>query len=131
MVTLFDLIVVLVALVMLWVIVSLPVYAAAKIVTSGKATLGEAMGATLGGTLVYVLVLVGVDFFLKAVLGHFAVVIAFILAFVAWLGVYKASFDTSWLGAVGIAVLAAMLVIIVSVFAAAIGLAIPAFLHPF
>ena len=80
MVTLIDLIVVLVALIVLWIIVSLPVYAAAKVVTSGKATLGEAMAATLGGAIVYVIIIaVGVDLFLSAVIGHFAGVIAFMV----------------------------------------------------
>ncbi len=132
MVTLIDLIVVLVALIVLWIIVSLPVYAAAKVVTSGKATLGEAMAATLGGAIVYVIVLVGVDLFLSAVIGHFAGVIAFIVAFVAWLAVYRASFETSWLGAVGIAILAAIVIIIVNFFLIALfGVAIPSFFHPY
>src|SRR5208283_3236431 len=132
MVTLLDLIVVLVALVILWVIVSIPVYAAAKVVTSGKATLGEAMAATLGGAIVYVVVLVGVTFFLGTLLGHFAVIIAFILAFVAWLAVYRASFETSWLGAVGIAILAAIVILVLNFFIVALfGVAIPSFFHPF
>ena len=132
MATLFDLIVVLVALVILWIFVSLPVYAAAKIVTSGKATLGEAMGATLGGAIVYVIVLVTADYFLKAVIGHFAIAVAFILAFVAWLGVYRASFDTSWLGAIGIAILAAFVTIVINlILALLLGVAIPSFFHPF
>jgi hypothetical protein len=131
MVTLLDLIVVLVALVILWVIVSIPVYAAAKVVTSGKATLGEAMAATLGGAVVYVVVLVGVTFFLGTLLGHFAFVIAFILAFVAWLAVYRASFETSWLGAVGIAILAAIVIVVLSFIVALFGVAISSFLHPF
>ena len=132
MVTLVDLIVLLVALIVLWIVVSLPVYAAAKIVTSGKATLGEAMAATLGGAIVYVIVLVGLDLFLSAAIGHFAGVIAFIVAFIAWLAVYRASFETSWLGAIGIAVLAAIVIIIVNFFLIALfGVAIPSFFHPY
>lgn len=125
-------IVVLVALIIIWVIVSLPVYAAAKAVTSGKATLGEAMVATLGGAIVYVIVLVGVTFFLRGILGNFAGVIAFILAFIAWLAVYKSSFETSWLGALGIAILAAIIVFIINIVLVALfGVAIPSYFHPF
>jgi hypothetical protein len=131
-VTLLDLVVLVIALIVLWIIVSLPVYAAAKVVTSGKATLGEAMGATLGGAIVYVIVLVGADLFLSAVVGHFAGIIAFLLAFLAWLAVYRASFNTTWLGAVGIAILAAIVIIIVNFFLVALlGVAIPSFFHPF
>jgi hypothetical protein len=127
-----DLLVFLVALVVLWVIVSLPVYAAAKVVTSGKATLGEAMVATLGGAIVYVVVLFAVSFFLGTLLGPAAGLIAFILAFIAWLAVYKASFETGWLGAIGVAILAAIVIIIVNVFLVALfGVAIPTFFHPF
>ena len=132
MVTLLEVIVVLVALIIIWVIVSLPVYAAAKAVTSGKATLGEAMVATLGGAIVYVIVLVGVTFFLRGILGNFAGVIAFILAFIAWLAVYKSSFETSWLGALGIAILAAIIVFIINIVLVALfGVAIPSYFHPF
>jgi ABC-type multidrug transport system permease subunit len=131
-VTLLEVIVVLVALIIIWVIVSLPVYAAAKAVTSGKATLGEAMVATLGGAIVYVIVLVGVTFFLRGILGNFAGVIAFILAFIAWLAVYKSSFETSWLGALGIAILAAIIVFIINIVLVALfGVAIPSYFHPF
>jgi len=132
MVTLIDLLVALVALVILWVIVSLPVYGAARIVTSGRATLGEAMAATLGGAIVYVIVLVGVYAFVSAVFNHFAGIIAFGLAFIAWLAVYRAAFKTSWLGAVGIAILAAIVIIVVNFFLVAIfGVGIPPFFHPF
>lgn len=132
MVTFFDLLVAVVALIILWIIVSLPVYAAAKIVTSGKATLGEAMGATLGGAVVYVIVLVGVYIFVSAIFGHFGEIIAFILAFIAWLAVYRSAFHTSWLGAVGIAILAAIVIIILNIILIALlGVHIPAFFHPF
>ncbi|MDA4121747.1 MAG: hypothetical protein OK456_01050 [Thaumarchaeota archaeon] len=132
MVTLLDLVVLLVALVVLWIVVSLPVYAAAKLVTKGKATIGEAMAATLGGAVIYFVVLVVVDFFASALFGHLGFVLAFLLAFVAWLAVYKSVFETNWLGAVGIAILAAILIIILNVFLVALfGVAIPAFFHPF
>jgi len=107
-----GLIVVIIVLVILWAIVSIPVYLAAKIVTGGKASLGSAMGATLLGPIVYIIVLFAVDLFLGVLIGAPAYVWAFILAFVAWLGVYKATFQTGWLGALGIAVLAILVFVI-------------------
>ncbi len=110
--TLTDAIIVAVALVILWIIVSIPVYFAGKLVKGGKASFGDAMVATLGGGIVYFLVFYGVDIFLGALLGPVALVFGFILALVAWLAIYKASFNTSWVGALGIVVLAWLLLII-------------------
>jgi hypothetical protein len=96
-----DLLVLIVGLVILWIIVSIPVYAAGKLVTTGRANFGQAMGATLGGGLAYFLVYFGVTFFLGAILGPTATIFALILALITWVAVYRASFDTSWLGAKG------------------------------
>lgn len=125
----------LVALVILWVIVSIPVYLAARVVTSSranKATFGEAMVATLGGAIVYAIVLVLGSVVLGAVLGGLGVVLAFILAVLAWLGVYKSEFQTSWLGALGIAILAAVVLFVLDVILVVLfGFALPSFFHPF
>jgi hypothetical protein len=127
-----GILVLLVALIILWVIISIPVYLAGKAVTGGKATFGEAMVATLLGGIVYVIVLAGVSFFLGALIGPAAYVFAVILAFIAWLGVYKSSFETSWLGALAIAILAVIIVFILNVVLAALfGVAVPSFFHPF
>ena len=93
--TLSDAIIVGIALIILWVIVSIPVYFAGKLVTTGKASFGDAMLATLGGGIVYFIVFYGVDFFLGVLLGPIALIFGFILALVAWLAIYRASFDTS------------------------------------
>ncbi|MDA4134693.1 MAG: hypothetical protein OK441_03895 [Thaumarchaeota archaeon] len=127
-----DLIVLLVALIIIWVIVSLPVYIAAKVVTKGKAEFGEAMWATLGGAIVYVIVVVGVYFFLGAVIGHSAGPFAVLLAFIAWLAFYRSVFEVGWLGAIGIAILAAIVVFILSVILVTLfGVSMPSFFHPF
>jgi hypothetical protein len=55
--------------VLFWVVVSIPVYFAGKMINQDKAHFGQAMGATLGGELVYFIVLYGVVFFLGASLG--------------------------------------------------------------
>jgi hypothetical protein len=132
MIGLVGLVVVLVALLILWAIVSLPVYVAAKAVTSGKATFGEAMWATLGGAIVYVIVLLGVSFFLGALIGPAAGAFAVLLAFVAWLAFYRSTFNVGWLGAIGIAVLSVIVIFIMSLILVALfGVSLPSAFHPF
>ncbi|MDG7013586.1 MAG: hypothetical protein JRN11_03805 [Nitrososphaerota archaeon] len=58
---------VLVGLVVLWAVVSVPVYFAWKLVKGDRATFGGAMGATLGGVVVYCVVYLVVAFALGAV----------------------------------------------------------------
>jgi hypothetical protein len=52
--TVLNVLVFIIGLIILWMLVSIPVYLAAKIVTSGEASLGDAMFATLFGSLAYV-----------------------------------------------------------------------------
>jgi hypothetical protein len=119
-ITLTDLLIIIIALVILWIIVSIPVYIAGKIVTAGKSTFGEAMLATLFGPIVYAIVLVGVDFLLGAIIGSGAYIWAFIFALIAWIGVYKSTFRTGWLGAIAIGILAAIIFLILGMIIAAL-----------
>jgi len=119
-ITLLRLLVIIIGLFILWMIVSIPVYIAAKVVTKGKSTLGEAMTATLLGPIVYIIVLVGVDFFLGEIIGSGAYIWAYILAFIAWIWVYKSTFKTRWLGALAIAVLAIIVFVALSVMLSAL-----------
>ena len=114
-ITLESLLLTIVGLIILWIIVSIPVWLAGKAVTGGKATFGEAMIATLFGPIVYVITLLVVDFLLGAVVGSAAYVIAFLLALIAWVWVYKASFKTGWLGAIAIAILAWIIFLVLSI----------------
>jgi hypothetical protein len=120
-----------VGLVILWVVISIPVYFAGKVINQDKARFGQAMGATLGGELVYFIILYGVVFFLGASLGATAALLGLGLALLAWLAVYRASFDTSWMRALGI-VLVAWLVLLVldALLVAFLGVSIPKF-YPF
>jgi len=103
---LLSLVLLIIGLIILWIIVSIPAYLAGKVVTGGRSTFGEAMIATLFGPIVYVITLFIVDFLLGAITGSsIAYVLALILAFIAWVWVYKASFRTSWLGGLAIAIL--------------------------
>jgi len=120
-----GLVVLAVALIAIWIAVSIPVYVSGELITHGRASLGSAMGATLGGWVAYFIVL------FAPYLGASALLISLVLALVAWLAVYRASFETSWTGALGIVVvgwvvLIAMNAILISFF----GVALPRF-NPF
>jgi hypothetical protein len=129
--TLSELVIVLVALIILWVIVSIPVYFASKLVTGGKSSFSEAMKATLGGGLVYFIVFYGVDFLLGLVLGPVALILGFILALLAWLAVYRSSFKTNWFGALGIVLVAWVFLFVLDVvLGLAFGVSFPKF-YPF
>lgn len=99
----------------LWVVVSIPVYFAGKLVKGERATFGNAMGATLGGVMVYYFVYFVVAFALGAVLGSPAAVIALVLGLLGWLAVFRGAFHTSWFGAVGIVVLAWIILLVLDV----------------
>ena len=120
-----------VGLIILWIIVSIPVYIAGKVVTAGESTLSDAMVATLFGPIVYAITVLAVDFFLGALIGSEAYVWALALAFTAWVGVFKASFKTGWLGALAIAILAIFVFLVISVlFGALLGVLVPAPFFP-
>jgi hypothetical protein len=111
-ITLLGLLAIIIGLVILWIIVSIPVYLAGKIVTGGRSTLGQAMAATVFGPIVYFIVLTGVRFFLEGILGGAASTLGYILAFIAWIWVYKHTFKTGWLGGLAIAILAVVVFVI-------------------
>jgi hypothetical protein len=118
----------LVGLVILWVIISIPVYFAGKMITKGKADFGDAMGATLGGGLAYFLVYFAVAIFLGAVIGPAASAFALVLGALVWLAIYRSSFRTNWLGAVGIVVVAWIILLVFdAILVAAFGVSFPDF----
>ena len=119
-VNLTGLIVTLVGLIILWIIVSIPVWLAGKAVTGSKATFGDALLATLAGPVVYFIVLFLVGFFLSSLIGSIAFVLGYILALLAWIWVFKASFQTGWLRAIAIAILAWVIFIVLSIVVGAI-----------
>ena len=99
---------VLIGLVVLWVLVSIPVWIAAKILTLGKAKFTRAMLVTAVGPIIYAIVFLVSMMVLSAAFGDspWLVVLAFVIAFIAWIGVFKKGFKTGWLRALGIAILA-------------------------
>jgi hypothetical protein len=98
----------------MWIVVSIPVWIAGKLLTGGKSSFGSALLATLAGPIVYFLVTYLVDFFLSAFIGTTAFIFGYILALIAWIWVYKASFHTGWLRAIMIAILAWVIFIVLS-----------------
>lgn len=102
-------------LIMMWIIVSIPVYLAAKLVTLGKARFTRAMLVTAVGPVIYAIVFFLSNAALSATLGQQFLIaaISFILAFIAWIGVFKLGFETGWIRALGIAFLAVIVFVII------------------
>ncbi len=120
-----------ISLIILWIVISIPVWLAGKAITGGKATFGDALLATLAGPIIFFIVTFVVDFFLSAVIGTSAFVFGYILALVAWIWVYKASFQTGWIRAIMIAVLAWVIFIVLSFIVGALfGVSYPSIFFP-
>ena len=118
----------LIGLIVLWVVISIPVYFAGKAIKGRNAGFGQAMWATLGGVVVYYIVYFVVAFFLGAVIGPSADALALILGLIAWLAVFRLTFRTSWLGAIGIVVIAWLILLVLDfLLIAAFGVKFPDF----
>jgi hypothetical protein len=102
-------------LLMVWILVSVPVYIAAKIITLGKARFTRAMIVTAVGPVIYAIVFFLSNAALTATIGQQFLIgaISLILAFVAWIGVFKVGFKTGWIRALGIAVLATIVFVVI------------------
>ena len=107
----------LLGLLILWIIVSIPVWIAAKILTVGRARFTRAMLVTAVGPIIYAAVFIISGAVLAVTVGEqFAVAaLSFIIAFIAWIGVFKWGFETGWLRALGIAILATALFIVLGI----------------
>ncbi|HEV8386677.1 MAG TPA: hypothetical protein VGQ03_03550 [Nitrososphaera sp.] len=108
---------VLIGLVALWILVSIPVWIAAKILTLGRAKFTRAMLVTAVGPIVYAVVFIVSSAILSVAFGEssWLLTLALIIAFIAWIGVFKKGFDTGWLRALGIAILATVVFTIMSI----------------
>jgi hypothetical protein len=120
-----------VGLLLLWIVVSIPVYISGKLITGGRADFGSAMGATLGGAVMYVLILWLGTFVLTPFLGSSAVVISFVLALFVWVAVYGSAFDTGWLGALAIVLMSWLVLVVIDLILTSLfGVSFPKF-YPF
>ncbi|HEX2014097.1 MAG TPA: hypothetical protein VLA68_02610 [Nitrososphaera sp.] len=108
---------VILGLIALWIIVTIPVWIAAKILTLGRAKFTRAMLVTAIGPIVYAIVFFISAAVLTVALGNPTIpaIIAFILAFVAWIGVFKRGFDTGWIRALAIAILATVVFAVIGI----------------
>lgn len=99
---------VIIGLLVLWIIVSIPVWVAAKILAMGRVSFSRAMLVTALGPIVSAIVFFIFAALLTAIIGDptLPVIIGLIVAFVAWIGVFKRGFHTGWIRALGIAILA-------------------------
>ncbi len=120
----------LIGLIILWIIVSIPVYFAAKILVGGRASFGSAMLATLVGPIIFVIVL-GLGDYLASRIFPGLEILALLVAFIAWIWVYKAAFGTGWLHAFGIAILAIIIATVILAILAVFGIAFHEFTHVF
>jgi hypothetical protein len=109
-----QLIIAIIVLLIGWVIVSIPLWLAAKVLTEGRATMGAAMlGMLLGGivfVIVYAATYLVTNIFTSS---SIAVIVASILSFLAFLGLYKMLFNVGWLRALAIAILAVIFAVII------------------
>ncbi len=116
-----QLLIAIIALIIGWVIISIPLWLAAKVLTGGQATMGEAMLGMLLGGIVFALVYVGTFIVTNTFTSSgVAVIVAAIIALLAFLGLYKFLFDVGWLRALAIAILAVIFAIMILVIISAI-----------
>jgi hypothetical protein len=104
-----------------WIIASIPVWLASKLF-SNESSFPRAMAATLLSIIVFAVV-VFIFAFISAIIGiPILSLLGIVLGFIGVLAVYKALFDVGWLGALGIAFVAFIISIIISLILAALGL---------
>ena len=119
------LVITIIVLIVGWIIISIPLWLAAKALTAGKATLGAAMLGTLLGIFVFTLI-----YFLTYVVSSTfvdqatAAAVSLLFGFLAFLALYKGLFNVGWIGALAIAILA---VIFTAIIVVVIGAIITAF----
>ncbi|BCU66924.1 hypothetical protein HS7_03610 [Sulfolobales archaeon HS-7] len=95
----------LLSFVIVLIIISMPVYFASKMI-SKRSSLTRAIIASIGGLTIY--------FILRVITSPLPFVFSFVLAFLGLLFIFKITFETSWIGALGIAFLSLVFVIIVT-----------------
>ncbi|MEM0373857.1 MAG: hypothetical protein QXV69_09845 [Sulfolobaceae archaeon] len=91
-----------------WILVSIPIWFAAKVISPSNATFGRALIASLSGFIIF-----SIFSALFSTLG--LGIIGTIIAFVILLAVYKSIFSTGWLGALGIIVIAFIITFIIAI----------------
>ncbi len=98
--TLESIVLFVVGLVILWLLVSIPVYFVGKFVTARTSTLSDAMIATIFGPITYAgtlfLINLANQYARATMLVTIDHEIALVIAFIVWIGVFKRAFATNW-----------------------------------
>lgn len=101
-----------------WIIISIPIYLAAKIISRKHTTFGKAMLAAIAAPLVTLFVFFIVSVGLVLFIGPFAILLGFIVAIAVLSYVYASIFDTGLLGGFAIALLGTIITYVVSLLVA-------------
>lgn len=114
---LISVIVAIVSIIILWTIVSIPVWIAARILTLGRASFGRAMMVTAAGPIIFIGILYLSTAIISTSIGNHLLVneIGIVLAFIALIYVFKRGFKTGWIKAAGITILAVIVIVIMSI----------------
>jgi hypothetical protein len=97
----------------IWAILSVPVWISAKILTSGRAKFARAMLVTAAGPIVYIIALIiSTSILLAAIGSRSSIILGLVLAFLAWIYVFKRGFETGWIRGAAIALLAIIVFVI-------------------
>jgi len=104
-----------------WIIASIPVWLASKAV-SRHSSFPRAMLATLGGIIVFAIILAIFTAIGLAVGLPILGTLGLLFGFIGVLGVFKALFDTGWGGAFLIAILAFVILVIIDLILAFLGI---------
>ena len=113
------------SLIIIWAIVSIPVWISAKILLWRRANFGRAMLVTAVGPIVYAVVLIISTTIISLATGNRLSLITslgVVLAFLAWIYIFKRGFETGWIRATTIAIVAILVFVM-------IGVAIGSFTH--
>ena len=106
------------SLFILWAIVSVPVWISAKILRAKQAKFTRAMLVTAFGPIIYGIVYFVSTRMLSSVLlpaGNSVNMIGIVIAFIAWIYVFKRGFKTGWIRALGITIAAIVVFVIIDV----------------
>jgi len=107
MLQLFDLAGLFIVGVIVWLVTAFAIFFAARVVAGSRATYSRALGLTLVGVIV-----ISIS---SILLTGFFGFMGPILVFIIWLALVKSFFHTGWLGALGIAILAVFMLLVLIV----------------
>jgi|BEDMetMinimDraft_2_1075160.scaffolds.fasta_scaffold09661_1 hypothetical protein len=110
----------LILILVMWLLVSIPVWLASKVIAR-RSTIGRAMIATLVGVIVYLVI--------AAIFSLVSPVLGVVLGLLGVLLVFKSVFGVGWLGALGIALLAVIFWVVILAIISLLGLSLSFPLH--